>query len=40
MLPDNEKTKARQLVLREIEVKHLTEAQLKTMETLRNVLEG
>lgn len=40
MLPGLEKEKAKQLVMTELENKTLTPSQLKTMETLRNVLEG
>lgn len=40
MLPAHEKEKAKALVVAELELKHLTDAQLKVMETLRNVLEG
>ena len=40
MLPDQEKRKAKEMVLAELEKKTLTNAQLNTMATLRNVLEG
>lgn len=39
-LPDHEKEKAKALVIQELEIKALTTAQLNTLETLRNVLEG
>lgn len=40
MLPAHEKEKAKALVIQELDAKTLTAAQLNTMETLRNVLEG
>ena len=40
MLPAHEKQNAIDLVMAELEKKTLTEAQLRTMETLRNVLAG
>jgi hypothetical protein len=40
MLPAHEKQKALDLVMAELAKRTLTEAQLRTMETLRNVLAG